>query len=1039
MTPPPSNEELLDGLQQTNNATTANELKVGAASPASLPDSDSATIDTFMDFEPLASSASLDKDATIQDTKGDAGCTIDQEALSPQEPADIAHTHIPEALLPFVVSPEKDGELTKSSSQVTLVNSETARQQPIIDPRDLNTPDEWISRHPDLVRLTGRHPFNCEPPLPLLMDHGWITPVPLHYVRNHGAVPNLEWNKHTLRVDGFVKNPKTFTMDMLLSLPTTTLPILLVCAGNRRKEQNMIKQTIGFSWGPAGLSNSFWTGVLLKDLIDACGGLLSDEECMAKHGKLPGYVTFEGADTLPKGMYGTSVQLRKAMDPQNDILIAFAQNGELLTPDHGFPVRVVIPGFIGGRMVKWLNRVTVAEAETESVYHYMDNRVLPTPVKDAQIADAEGWWYHPSFIINELNINSAISSPAHNETVASVPILSIPLSPPLLPKTPYTFKGYAYTGGGRKITRVELSFNRGQSWMHAHIHTYPTEQFSYPPHSSVQQGEVGPRHGRTKYWCWWFWEVEVEDVWEVLRVHAVKKGNQADGMWKWRMGCREICVRAWDEALNTQPEKPTWNLMGMMNNPTFKVRPHLQVQPGQSLDALPAISLRFEHPTIPNGNEGWMKQGGEGWEVGPDDTYDDHEEDESVEDVAKLAQPAAPVVESKQVSEENSSLPLLTLEEVSKHSTEEDCWIVVRGLVYDCTPFMAEHPGGAGSIVLVGGTDCTEEFDAIHSQKAQDMLEKYLIGRIGPPSSSSPATTSSQTNNTIDPQKPSGLNPKSYTHLPLIHKTILTPSTRLLRFALPPVQSGTPLPQNMTPGHHLLLKLSTPPTSSEEAGVVVRAYTPTLFSWQLGYFELLIRVYDAPGGRASRALDALRLGGWVGVRGPVGEVGYQGLGVLKVPKGKGEVVGRVGEFLEKVRKVKEGEGNVLSADMMEQVDSLIGSTSLSHLLSTGLSESSSSTYIRATTLNLIAAGTGITPIYQLLCAISTEWSTYHQLPKSESPDILQTLQPPTVSLVYANRNAAEVLLGKELRDLMELGGSWLNVTHVLSQHQKGLD
>src|SRR5947209_10516227 len=69
-----------------------------------------------------------------------------------------------------------------------------------IDPRDVGTPDNWIPRHPELIRLTGKHPLNCEAPLPLLMKEGFVTPTPLHYVRNHGAVPKLDWNTHRLVV-----------------------------------------------------------------------------------------------------------------------------------------------------------------------------------------------------------------------------------------------------------------------------------------------------------------------------------------------------------------------------------------------------------------------------------------------------------------------------------------------------------------------------------------------------------------------------------------------------------------------------------------------------------------------------------------------------------------------------------------------------------------------------------------------------------------------------------------------------------------------
>ena len=95
-----------------------------------------------------------------------------------------------------------------------------------------------------MVRLTGRHPFNVEPPLPKLMEEGFITPAALHYVRNHGAVPKINWDAHRLSVTGHVTNPTTFTMADLLAMPARELPVTLVCAGNRRKEENLVKQTV---------------------------------------------------------------------------------------------------------------------------------------------------------------------------------------------------------------------------------------------------------------------------------------------------------------------------------------------------------------------------------------------------------------------------------------------------------------------------------------------------------------------------------------------------------------------------------------------------------------------------------------------------------------------------------------------------------------------------------------------------------------------------------------------------------------------------
>lgn len=146
----------------------------------------------------------------------------------------------------------------------------------------------------------------------------------------------------------------------------------------------MVKQTIGFNWGAAGVSTSVWRGVRLRDVLKRCGILTRRKGALN--------VCFEGAEDLPGGggsKYGTSLRKEIAMDPARDIIIAYMQNGELLAPDHGFPVRMIIPGFIGGRMVKWLKRIIVTTEESQNYYHYRDNRVLPTHV-DAELANAEG-------------------------------------------------------------------------------------------------------------------------------------------------------------------------------------------------------------------------------------------------------------------------------------------------------------------------------------------------------------------------------------------------------------------------------------------------------------------------------------------------------------------------------------------------------------------------------------------------------------------------------------------------------------------------
>jgi nitrate reductase (NAD(P)H) len=251
------------------------------------------------------------------------------------------------------------------------------------DPRDEGTVDAWVERSPSLIRLTGKHPFNGEPPLPRLMRHGFITPAPLHYVRNHGPVPRGDWATWTVEVTGLVRRPARLTMDELArDFPALELPVTLVCSSNRRKEQNMSRQTLGFNWGPGAVSTSVWRGARLRDVLRRCGGVAD--------GAL--FVCFEGAEDLPGGggtKYGTSITRERALDPTMDVMLAYQQNGGPLLPDHGFPVRLIVPGCTAGRMVKWLKRIVVAPAESDNYYHYRDNRFLPSHV-DAKLADAEG-------------------------------------------------------------------------------------------------------------------------------------------------------------------------------------------------------------------------------------------------------------------------------------------------------------------------------------------------------------------------------------------------------------------------------------------------------------------------------------------------------------------------------------------------------------------------------------------------------------------------------------------------------------------------
>ena len=167
---------------------------------------------------------------------------------------------------------------------------------------DLKTPDAHVPRDPRLIRLTGVHPFNVEAPLSDLYNEGFLTSPELFYVRNHGAVPQVrdedvaDWE---FSVEGMVENPFTLTLrELIEQYEQHTYPVTLVCAGNRRKEQNVVRKTKGFSWGAAGVSTALFTGVSLGDVM---------RKARPRRGAR--YVCMEGADKLPNGFYGTSVKL----------------------------------------------------------------------------------------------------------------------------------------------------------------------------------------------------------------------------------------------------------------------------------------------------------------------------------------------------------------------------------------------------------------------------------------------------------------------------------------------------------------------------------------------------------------------------------------------------------------------------------------------------------------------------------------------------------------------------------------------------------
>lgn len=320
-----------------------------------------------------------------------------------------------------------------------------------IDEADQFTPDNWVARTDHLMRLTGKHPLNGEAGLTELYEAGFITPNHLHYVRNHGSVPHLLWERHKIEVSA----GKTITLgmdDLAEKFPSINIPVFMACDGTRRKELNMIRKTKGFNFGPASVGCAFWKGALLRDVLVAADVSLLGDQCATKSL----WVNFEGLDELSEGKYATCIPLEYAMDHCNDVMLAYAMNDSPITPDHGYPVRLMIPGFVGGRTVKWLSRVWVTDSENDSHYHIYDNRVLPGNITTNDDL-AEVMYHHRSTIINEQTLNSVIVYPRQGEMIDLANIKS---------NFTYRVKGFAYNGAGDEIQRVELSLDGGKSWLY---------------------------------------------------------------------------------------------------------------------------------------------------------------------------------------------------------------------------------------------------------------------------------------------------------------------------------------------------------------------------------------------------------------------------------------------------------------------------------------------------------------------------------------------------------------------------------------------
>lgn len=287
------------------------------------------------------------------------------------------------------------------------------------------------------LHVRRSEPLLAETPLDLLRS-SVVTPNELFFVRNHGAVPDVDPASYRLTIGGLVERPLALSLaDLRERFAGATVDSVLACAGNRRGELAEVAPLPGQTpWGAGAIGCARWSGVRLRDVLLAAG---------MRPGA--GHVAFAGLDRAPAGErteeFAGSIPVEKALAPE--VLLADRMNGEPLPTAHGFPLRVVVPGYIGARSVKWLSAVTVLPEQSGSFFQVDDYCLEGEPLQ-------------------ELPLNSVVCT----ARVSGSTLLA---------------EGYAL--GAREVARVEVSLDGG------------------PWHSAeLDDGGAGP-------WVWRLWRADL--------------------------------------------------------------------------------------------------------------------------------------------------------------------------------------------------------------------------------------------------------------------------------------------------------------------------------------------------------------------------------------------------------------------------------------------------------------------------------------------------------------------------------------------------
>ena len=331
--------------------------------------------------------------------------------------------------------------------------------------------------------------------MPMSLLNSWITPVSRFFVRNNLLMPPaVDPSTWTLSITGEVERSLTINFRDFMQLATSKVINTLECAGNSRV--NFQPPIGGVRWGRGAVGNAAFEGPGLADLL--------------RHAQLKPtarHVAFRGLDIIPPGAseFVRSIPIEKAME--RSTLLATKMNGSSLTPSHGFPVRALVPGWIGSASIKWLQEIRVLTHEFHGFYMDPGYRIPVASPSETESGPVK------TVSLTSLRVKSIIADPADGAVLE------------LSPHRPLTIRGASWAGESA-IARVEVSTDGGRNW-----------------HAAT----LGPHIAK---YAWRLWEYEWQPT---------------------KPGPHVILSRATDSAGRTQPMEPRWNPGGYLWNGVDKI------------------------------------------------------------------------------------------------------------------------------------------------------------------------------------------------------------------------------------------------------------------------------------------------------------------------------------------------------------------------------------------------------------------------------------------------------------------------------------